>query len=230
MEVVMRDVGKLEDRKIRGVIFDMDGVLVDSEPFIGRAAVQMFAEKGVEVDQKEFLQFTGMGENVFLGGVAALHGVTLDLERDKKRTYEIYLDLIRGRLGPMPGVHEFISRCQAIGLKLAVASSADSMKVEGNLREIGVPIETFGAILVGEDVARKKPWPDVFLEASRRLGLDAGDCLVIEDAVSGVTAAKSAGARCLGLTSSFAAAPLLEAGADWLASTLADAPPEALEW
>jgi HAD superfamily hydrolase (TIGR01509 family) len=212
------------------VIFDMDGVLVDSEPFIGRAAVAMFTEKGFAVDPGEFLQFTGMGEDRFLGGVAELHKVVLDLSRDKKRTYEIYLDLIRGRLGPMPGVHDFIARCQAKGLRLAVASSADAMKVEGNLREIGVPIETFGAVLVGEDVARKKPWPDVFLEASRRLGLDAADCLVIEDAVSGVTAARAAGSRCLGLTSSFSAGALIEAGADWTATTLADAPRAVLDW
>lgn len=226
----MRDDGGTETRRLRGVIFDMDGVLVDSEPFIGRAAVEMFAEKGLAVDPREFLQFTGMGEDRFLGGVAELHGVALDLARDKKRTYEIYLDLIRGRLGPMPGVHEFIARCRGEGLRLAVASSADTMKVEGNLREIGIPKETFGAILVGEDVARKKPWPDVFLEASRRLGLASADCLVIEDAVSGVTAARDAGSRCLGLTSSFSAAALLDAGADWTAKTLADAPDAALAW
>jgi HAD superfamily hydrolase (TIGR01509 family) len=226
----MREDGKEGIGRLRGVIFDMDGVLVDSEPFIGRAAVAMFAEKGLTVDPREFLQFTGMGEDRFLGGVAELHGVVLDLPRDKKRTYEIYLDLIRGRLGPMPGVHEFIARCQAEGLSLAVASSADAMKVEGNLREIGVPIETFGAVLMGEDVARKKPWPDVFLEASRRLGLDAADCLVIEDAVSGVTAARAAGARCLGLTSSFSAGALRDAGAEWTAETLADAPDEAIAW
>jgi HAD superfamily hydrolase (TIGR01509 family) len=212
------------------VIFDMDGVLVDSEPFIGRAAVAMFEEKGVAVDPREFLQFTGMGEDRFLGGVAELHGVTLDLARDKKRTYEIYLELIRGQLGPMPGVHEFIARCRELGLSLAVASSADSMKVEGNLREIGVPAETFGAILVGEDIVRKKPWPDVFLEAGRRLGLPASSCLVIEDAVSGVTAARRAGSRCLGLTSSFNAELLVEAGADWIAKDLAHAPDDVLDW
>lgn len=226
----MRDDGEVGIGRLRGVIFDMDGVLVDSEPFIGRAAVEMFAEKGLAVDPREFLQFTGMGEDRFLEGVAELHGVALDLSHDKKRTYEIYLDLIRGRLGPMPGVHEFVARCQAKGLLLAVASSADAVKVEGNLREIGIPSETFGAILVGEDVARKKPWPDVFLEASRRLGLAAADCLVIEDAVSGVTAARKAGSRCLGLTSSFSVAALLNAGADWTANTLADAPASAIAW
>jgi len=226
----MRENGNLGARRLRGVIFDMDGVLVDSEPFIGKAAVAMFAEKGVAVEPREFLQFTGMGEDRFLGGVAELHGVRLDLGRDKPRTYEIYLELIRGRLGPMPGVQAFIAKCQALGLRMAVASSADSMKVEGNLREIGVPIDTFGAILVGEDVTRKKPWPDVFLEAARRLGLDSTECLVIEDAVSGVTAARSAGARCLGLTSAFPAKALLDAGADWIANTLADAPDVALNW
>lgn len=216
--------------RLRGVIFDMDGVLVDSEPYIGRAAVEMFAEHGVTVDAREFVQFTGMGEDRFLGGVAELYGVTLDLPRAKERTYEIYLDLIRGKLGPMPGVHDFIDCCRSAGLKLAVASSADAMKVEGNLAAIGVPTSTFGAILVGEDIVRKKPFPDVFLEASRRLGLAASTCLVIEDAVSGVTAARAATARCLGITSSFPAEALIGAGAEWTAESLASVPKGAIVW
>ena len=89
------------------------------------------------------------------------------------------------------------------GLKLAVASSADRMKVEGNLRALKLPPDTFHALVVGEDVTHKKPAPDIFLEAARRLGLDPSACLVIEDAVSGVAAAKAAGCRCLGITTSF---------------------------
>jgi len=80
----------------------------------------------------------------------------------------------------------------------------------------------------GEDVTHKKPAPDIFLEAARRLGLDPTLCLVIEDAVSGVTAAKSAGSRCLGLTTSFSVEQLAAAGVDWTAATLAEAPEDVL--
>ncbi len=219
---------ELKSRQLAGVIFDMDGVLVDSEPFIAEAAVRMFAEKGVEVTHDDFRPFIGTGEDRFLGGVAEARGVVLEMPRDKVRTYEIYLELIQGRLEPLPGVREFIARCRSLALKLAVASSADRMKVEGNLHQLGLPSGTFDAVVVGEDVNRKKPAPDIFEEAARRSGLDPSTCLVIEDAVSGVAAAKAAGSRCLGLTTSFSAEQLREAGADWTAATLAEAPDDVL--
>jgi HAD superfamily hydrolase (TIGR01509 family) len=206
----------------------MDGVLTESEPFIAGAAVRMFAEKGITVQPEDFRPFIGMGEDRFIGGVAEARGVTLDMPRDKVRTYEIYLDLIKGQLEPLPGVAEFVNHCRQLGLKLAVASSADRMKVEGNLNEIGFSPTAFDAVIVGEDVARKKPAPDIFLEAARRLGLDPTACLVVEDAVSGVTAAKAAGARCLGLTTSFRADQLAAAGADWTAPNLETAPGDVL--
>ncbi len=225
-----RSASGRKSRTIAGVIFDMDGVLVESEPFIAEAAVRMFAEHGVSVRPADFRPFIGMGEDRFLGGVAEARGVVLQMPRDKVRTYEIYLELIQGRLEPLPGVAEFIGRCRSLGLKLAVASSADRMKVEGNLRALGLPSGTFDAVVVGEDIIRKKPAPDIFEEAARRLGLEPSTCLVIEDAVSGVTAAKAAGSRSLGLTTSFAPDQLLAAGADWTASSLAETPSQALSW
>jgi len=215
---------------IAGVIFDMDGVLLESEPFIAAAAVAMYAEKGVTVAPEEFRPFIGTGEDRFLGGVAEARGVALDMPRDKVRTYEIYLDLIAGKLEALPGVSRFLAECRRRGLKTAVASSADRMKVEGNLEEIHLPASDFQAVVVGEDVVHKKPAPDIFLEAARRLGLDPRACLVVEDAVSGVQAARAAGARCLGLTTSFASARLIGAGADWTAATLAEAPDDVLRW
>ena len=213
---------------IRGVIFDMDGVLVDSEPFIAEAAMRMFAERGLAVRPEDFRPFVGAGEDRYLGGVAERHGFALDLERDKARTYQLYDQMVRGRLGPLPGVHEFIAKCRARKLRLALATSADRVKLLVNLRELGLAPETFDALVDGLDVERKKPAPDIFRLAAERLGLPAGECLVVEDAVNGVAAAKAAGARCLALTTSFTRDQL--AGADFLAATLADAPAQALEW
>lgn len=213
---------------IRAVIFDMDGVLVDSEPFICEAATRMFAEHGLIVEPEDFLPFVGAGENRYIGGVAEKYGFPLDIERDKARTYEIYGEIVRGKLEPLPGVHAFISRARAKGLRLALASSADRIKIEINLRDIGLPPETFDAVVSGQDVVNKKPDPEIFVAAARKLGVRADECLVVEDAVNGVEAAKRAGARCLGLTTSFSAEDL--SATDWTAPTLAQAPPDVLEW
>lgn len=218
------------DRGLLGVIFDMDGVLVHSEPFIAEAAIRMFGEKGFEVRPEEFRPFVGTGEDRFIGGVAEVRGIALDPPRDKARTYAIYVDLIRGRLRPLPGVVEFVARCRSLGLGLAVASSADRVKVEANLEEIGLPPSTFDAVIDGTMTPRKKPAPDLFLLAAGRLGLDPARCLVVEDAVAGVQAAKAAGSRCLGLTTTFAASDLLTAGADWTGADLAGAPDESVSW
>lgn len=218
----------LATTRLRGVIFDMDGVLVLSESFIAEAAIAMFAEKGHHVRAEEFRPFIGTGEDRFIGGVAESRGIRLDPVRDKARTYEIYLELIRGRLRPLPGVREFVQTCRAKRLALAVASGSDAVKVESNLREVGLPPVLFDAIVDGTQIVRKKPAPDIFLEAGRRLSLPPSACLVIEDAVTGVAAAKAAGARCLALTTSFEAGQL--AMADWIAPDLSRVPAEALEW
>lgn len=212
-------------KTIGGVIFDMDGVLCDSEPFICEAARRMFAERhGLDVPPKDFIPFVGAGENRYLGGPAEKHGVRLDLESDKARTYAIYLEIIRGRLGPMPGAAEFVADCRARGLKLAVATSADRVKMEGNLSEIGIGAESFDACVTGTDVDKKKPDPEIFLTAASQLGVPPRQCLVVEDAPNGVGAGKAAGSLVLGVTSSFDVATLRAAGADWIAPNLAHVP------
>ncbi len=217
-----------KDCRIEAVLFDMDGVLVDSEAFICQAGMDMFAEKGYPVLAEDFLPFTGMGENRYLGGVAEKHKVPFDLEKDKARTYEIYAELVRGKLSPLAGVHDFIHKCRSQGLRLAVASSADPVKVNINLKEIGLEREQFQAIVTGLDIEHKKPAPDIFLKAALLLNAEPGRCLVVEDAISGVTAGKAAGAMVLALTTAFSPGELSEA--DWITDTLATAGNEVLEW
>ena len=209
---------------IRGVIFDMDGVLCDSEPLIAEAAGRMFREKyGAPATAADFHPFIGTGEDRFLGGVAAKYGVTLEPGVDKDRTYEIYLELIPGRLQPLPGAHNFVAAARARGLKLAIATSADRIKLLGNLAAIGLPESRFDVAVTGGEVQRKKPHPDIFLLAAEKIGIAPAECLVVEDAPSGLEAGKAAGCRCLGITSTFDAARLRTAGADWIAADLAHA-------
>ena len=214
--------------QIEAILFDMDGVLVDSEAYICQAGINMFAEKGYPVSAEDFLPFTGMGENRYLGGVAEKHRIPFELEKDKARTYEIYADLVKGKLSPLDGVHDFIGKCRNLGLKIAVASSADPVKVNINLEEIGLKRELFQAVVTGLDIEHKKPAPDIFLKAAKLMGADPQRCLVVEDAISGVAAGKAAGARVLALTTAFT--PIDLSGADWITETLATADDEVLEW
>lgn len=213
---------------IKGVLFDMDGVLADSESFICRAAIMMFEELGIKVSPEDFKPFVGMGENRYIGGVAESHGVKVDIEQVKTRTYEIYQQMVRGKLSPLPGAHEFITKCRRKGFKLALATSADRVKMEVNMREIGLSADTFNSIVTGLDVKNKKPFPDIYIKAAKNLGLDPEECLVVEDAVSGVEAGKNAGCRCLAITTSFGRDALNKA--DWICDSLLDAPEEALNW
>lgn len=205
---------------LKGILFDMDGVLVDSEKYICEAAIRMFAEHGVHVKPEDFIPFVGSGEGRYLGGVAEKYGFPFDLERDKKRTYDLYAQIGKGKLEPLKGVKEFISKCKERGIKLAVATSADEIKMNINLREIGIPASTFDATVSGSEVQHKKPDPEIFVTAARKIGLNPQECLVVEDAVNGVKAAKDSGAKCLALTTSFPAEQLKEA--DWIAANLHD--------
>ena len=196
---------------IRAVIFDMDGVLADSEPLINEAAIAMFAERGLSVQPDDFLPFVGAGEDRYIGGVAEKYNFPLDLPAAKQRTYEIYLDLVPMKLQAFPGVLDLIRACRAAGLRLAVASSADAIKVRANLQKIGLPPETWDVALTREHVQRNKPAPDIFLLAAQKLGVEPIACVVVEDAVNGVRAAKAAGMRCVAVAHTFAAEQLQEA-------------------
>lgn len=213
---------------ITGVLFDMDGVLLDSEEFITRAGMMMFKEKGFDVKESDFKPFTGMGENRFLGGVAEKYNIPFDLEKDKSRAYAIYEKISQGHLKPLPGVREFIEKCRQRKLKLAVATSADEVKMRINLRETGLSEKLFDVLVNGLEVQQKKPHPEIYLLAARRLGLDPACCLVVEDAISGMKAAKAAGCKCLAITSSFSATDFTEA--DWIVKDLSEAPDACLNW
>ena len=213
---------------IQGVIFDMDGVLADSEEFICEAAIRMFAEHGVKALPEDFVPWVGTGENSYLGNVASQYNFSIDLERDKARTYEIYGEIIHGRLQELPGAKLFVEHCRSLGLKTALATSADYTKMMDTLQEISLPVDCFDAAVNGLDVERRKPHPDIFLEAAERIGLPPENCVVVEDSVSGLAAGKAAGCRVLGLTTTNTAQAMEEA--DWIAPNLSQVPSEVLNW
>jgi HAD superfamily hydrolase (TIGR01509 family) len=215
------------------VIFDMDGVLTDSEWFIAEAGRLMFLENHrTQVTHEDFLPFVGMGENRFLGGVAEKHNVRdFEIERDKKRTYEIYVEIVKGKLQAMPGAVDFVRGCRKLGFKTALATSTDYIKMIANLEAIGFAPgspDAFDTLVNGLDVERRKPFPDIFLLAAERLGSDPADCWVIEDAVGGIAAAKAAGMRCMALLTTFPENEIRSSGADLVVKDLSAAAPQML--
>ncbi|KAL4572704.1 hypothetical protein LXL04_019486 [Taraxacum kok-saghyz] len=207
--------GKNDWGKVSAVLFDMDGVLCNSEEASRLAAVDVFAEMGVQVTVEDFVPFMGTGEANFLGGVASVKGVAnFNPEAAKKRFFEIYLDKYakpNSGIG-FPGALELISECKINGLKVAVASSADRIKVDANLAAAGLPLSMFDAIVSADAFENLKPAPDIFLSASKTLNVPPSECIVIEDALAGVQAAKAAKMRCIAVTTTLSEDALKEAG------------------
>jgi beta-phosphoglucomutase len=188
---------------IKGILFDMDGVLIDSEYYTAEASIRYFAKKGFVVKQEDFHPFYGTGEKGYFMGVANKFGIPFNLEEEKILIYDIFREIAMGKVGPLTGVKEFIAGCIALGLPLAVATSAGRYKMNINLEILGFNNGTFNALVSGEDIRNNKPDPEIFITAAGKLGLHPQDCLVIEDAPSGVKAARAAGCKCLALLTTF---------------------------
>lgn len=195
-------------------LFDMDGVLCDSEPIMAQAAVAMFRSfYGLNVRVEEFREHVGSGTR-YLTAVAERHGLELRFPEASERLYEQYLRLIPDRLQPVPGSLELLRALRRAGMPVGLVTSAHRVKLWANLSAIGLSTSDFDEVVSGDDDVAPKPAPDGFLLAARRLHRPAQSCLVLEDSPNGVRAARAAGCRCLGLNTSFPAEDLFEAGAE----------------
>lgn len=202
-----------------GILFDMDGVLVDSEPVIEVAAIKGLKEYGVNAKPEDFKPFVGAGEDRYIGGVAQKYGVAYKLEM-KARVYELYTEIVDEHLKLYEGVTEVLTSLKSKGYKLALASSADMIKIKANLRVADIPTSLFETILGGDDVEHKKPSPDIYLLAAKRLGYESDACIVVEDALNGIEAATAAGMKSIGISTSFSKEALKSAGADYLCDSI----------
>ncbi len=201
-------------RRFDAVVFDLDGTLCDSEPLIAAAAAEALRRRyGITVGREDFAPFVGAGDDRFISGAAALHGVTADLAIDKALTYRVYLELIPGALQPVSGARAFIEALRASGMRVALATGGDLLRVRANLAAIGIAETAFDVVVTAEMISRRKPDPETFIVAIQRLGLEPARCLVVEDARNGVLAGCAAGCEVLAITSSQSAETLLGAGA-----------------
>lgn len=200
---------------VEAVLFDMDGVLVSSDRISRLAARDVLKDLyAINVDPEEFLAYTGMGEGVFLAGVAKAHGVEIDVDRTKAAFFETYLaKYCDGSENiSFPGAVELVKACKNAGLKVAVASAADYIKVQGNLAAGRIDIGLFDAVISADQfVGKLKPNPDIFLAAGEALGVAPAHCVVIEDAIAGIEAARRAGMRVIGVSTTMSAEDLLGA-------------------
>jgi len=204
---------------IEGILFDMDGVLIDSEPVILHAAMTYFERIGVTVQSEDFTPFIGAGDKRFLCGVAEKYGVSIDFEEARETLFSLYATYAMDR-GPLEGVHRFISNARKAGLKLALATSAARTKAEINLRAIGLAESDFDCMVTGESIKRNKPNPDIYQLASLSMGLPPQECLVIEDAINGIRAGKQAGCSVCAVATTFSVSELVDAGSDYVLSSL----------
>ena len=205
-------------------IFDMDGVLVDSGAPHREAWTRTLGELGVPVPPEFWKRTIGRpsAEAVpLLLGAPVPHA---EARRLARRKHEHYLTLAARGLPAVRGVCEFVELLRLRHVPLAVATSARRSDVDELLGRLGLT-ERFAAIVTAEDVARGKPDPEVYLLAARRLGAPAHACLVIEDAVVGVQAARRAGMRVFGVATTYDPAELLAAGAERVIATF-----EGLAW
>jgi HAD superfamily hydrolase (TIGR01509 family) len=202
-----------------GVIFDCDGVLVDSEKISCVATALILNQFGVKTDLAETEQFIGRANHEYLRYYEQRDGITLDIDRINRAIRENYFQAAAG-LQPMPGIERLLQKLQTTGVPLAVASSGAQDKIRFSLEKTGL-IKYLPVRCSAEEVPRGKPEPDLFLLAARHLQLAPEHCYVVEDSLYGVTAGKRAGMRTIGYTASFTESELRRAGADWVINDFA---------
>lgn len=181
---------------ITTVIFDLDGLLADTEGLHFQSYREVLAQHGVDVTLEQYIEHWIRGGK----GVtdwAREHGLTLDVPLIRKQKYARYQELVELSVQPMQGAVELLQRLHN-KRRLALASASHGNSVEWVLRCLGIT-RYFEDVLSGDDVTRSKPFPDIFLKSAQNLKIDPAECVVLEDAERGVRAANSAGMKCIAI-------------------------------
>jgi len=182
---------------LRAIIFDFDGLILDTETPDLAAWQEIFAEHGLELDHAFWCQFVGRHGGVLdvVAHLESLAGMVLDSELITTRRRARCMEMIHA-LGPRPGVERWLREAQAQSVRCSVASSSSVVWVEGHLERLGL-LQHFMGVRCRDHVARTKPDPDVYLAALECLGVTPDEAIAIEDSPHGVTAAKAAGLFCI---------------------------------
>ncbi len=189
-------------KQYRAVLFDMDGVLIDSEELMAKSGILALADYGVQAKAEDFIPFVGRGENLYIGGVAEKYGVPFKPEMKERCYYYYGLDVEKEAFIPEE-IPQLLYTIKDMGYKIAVCTSADWGKVKHNLRAIGVEREFFDGLVTGDHIQNLKPDPEIYLTGAALVGADPAECIVVEDSPSGIKAAHAGGMLSIGIDTSF---------------------------
>jgi len=206
-------------RSPSALIFDMDGVLVDSEPLHKRAKQLAFQRFGIVLPESVYDSYKGRPDETMLTEILGEKGGQERLAELSRLKREIF-ESIEHELQAVPGAVDFVLWAKS-RYRIAVATSATPRNRGVALERLGIG-DHFDAIVDHGRSPRPKPDPEIFLVAMADLGVLAGDCWIIEDSLNGIAAAKSAGCVAVGITTTFDAAKLSAAGADVIVDSFAE--------
>ncbi|RMF82110.1 MAG: HAD family phosphatase [Chloroflexi bacterium] len=179
----------------KAIIFDMDGLLVDSEPVWAIAEEALLKSYGKQYDEDIQKQLIGLGTKEFLTRMAAAYGIDAPFETLRADVIRRMQVLIPQHVVPQPGAVELIKHTSQRGIPRAIASSSPMPVIEAVLSSLAW-CDIFATRCSGEEVEHSKPAPDVYLLAAQRLGVAPSDCLALEDSPTGARAAVAAGMTC----------------------------------
>jgi HAD superfamily hydrolase (TIGR01509 family) len=182
---------------LKALVFDMDGVIIDSEPIHIDVVVQVLKDVGARPRHHEIYDFIGVRNNEMWAALIKRHGLTETVEElmERQKIYKLER-FFKGPLEAIDGIPELMARAKAKGLKVALATSSPKYFAEQVLTRIGV-IDYFDALVTADDISNSKPHPEIYQKAAQALGLLPEECLAIEDAYLGIQAAKGAGMQCV---------------------------------
>lgn len=190
------------------IIFDMDGVLVDSNPFHLRKWIDLFRAHGVPFDEQELPKMILGPSNDAI--FRRFLGEDLTPEQLADLGEELEADF-RREIGPhasaFPGVQRFVEECHAQGIAMAVASAGIAKNVNFLIAALGLG-DYFHAVMTADEITHPKPHPEIYLKAADKLGVSPAACAVFEDSFVGIEAAKHAGMKCIAIASTFSAGDL----------------------
>jgi len=196
--------------RLEAAIWDMDGVIADTAPYHFKAWREVFQKRGVNFTEEDFKRNFGQRNDTIirntLGG--SISPSEVDVVASEKE--ENFRRRIGQNVKPLPGAVELIRLLKERGVKIAIASSAPVENIQLVSRRLGIN-NYFQAIVWGREVIEGKPSPQGFLLAAKKLEVEPKNCVVIEDAIAGVTAAKRAGMKCLAVTNTHSRMSLMEA-------------------